>query len=114
MMNKWHDWLDMKQNNKQWYIDDLADEVTEYLEETNIIKKWFELSDVVYSYTSGKWAGYELSFPFKKWQYYLGLIYMFPKYTDRWLFFRYAGRKADSQNDLHELSNPLNIGVMLH
>jgi hypothetical protein len=106
MINKWHDWINMKWHDKEWHENDLAEELTEYYEETKIIKKWSELSDVVYTYTRGRWGGYDIQFPFKKWQFYLGLVYMFPKYTDRWLFFRAAGRKAGAKNDLHAVRNP--------
>lgn len=106
MINKWHDWLDMKRFDKAWHRNDLAAELVEYHEETKIMKKWSELSDVVYTCTRGRWGGYEIPFPFKRWQFYVGSMYMFPKYTLRWLFFRAAGRKCGAKYDLHEVRNP--------
>lgn len=106
MINYWHNLLQMKKFDKTWHENDLADELAEYYEETKILKKWSELSDVVYTCTRGRWAGYEISFPFSKPLYYLGIIYMIPKYTDRWLFFRHAGRKLGAVHNLHEVRNP--------
>ncbi len=96
----------MKKYNKKWHDDDLADELEEYNEESKILKKWSELSDVVYTCTRGRWSGYNIIFPFSKWQFYLGVIYMIPKYTGRWQFYRSAGRKLNAVNDLHEVRNP--------
>lgn len=106
MINKWHDFLDMKKNDRSWHENDLADELAEYHEEKHLFKKWSELSDVVYSCTRGIWSGYNIDFPFARWQYYLGTIYMIPKYTGRWLFFRSAGKKAGSSITLREVRNP--------
>jgi len=106
MINKWHSWLDMKKFDKSWHEEDLADELAEYHEETKLLKKWSELSDVVYTCTRGRWDGHDIAFPFKKWQFYVGAVYMFPKYSLRWLFFRSAGRKAGANHDLHEVRNP--------
>jgi len=36
----------------------------------------------------------------------IGVLYMFPKYTGRWLFFRSAGKKAGSTKPVHEVRNP--------
>ena len=106
MINKWHDWLDMTKFDKEWHLNDLADELAEYHAEKHILKKWSELSDVVYTCTRGKWTGYDIIFPFKKSQFLLGALYMFPKYTSRWLFYRSAGRRAGADHDLHEVRNP--------
>lgn len=106
MINAWHSWLDMKKFDKKWHENDLADELAEYNEETKLFKKWSELSDIVYTCTRGRWGGFEIKFPFSKWKFYLGAMYMFPKYTLRWLFFRSAGRKAGAKHDLHEVRNP--------
>jgi len=106
MVNKWHDWLGMPKQDKQWHMSDMADETAEYDAETNWLKKWSELSDVVYTCSRGRWSGHSIRFPFKNWQYLLGLLYMFPKYTVRWLFFRSAGKKANPEIIIREVRNP--------
>lgn len=68
--------------------------------------KWSELSDVVYTCSRGRWSGHKLSFPLSVWLYPLGLLYMYPKYTSRWLFFRRAGRKAGAKQRVNEVRNP--------
>ncbi len=114
MINKWHAWLGMRSHTKTWYEKDMVDEINEYSEELKLFKKWSELSDVVYVYTRSKWNGHELKFPFKKWQYYIGIVYMLPKYTDRWLFYRIAGRKAGAIEGLHEVRNPKKTHKLHH
>jgi hypothetical protein len=99
----------MVKYDKAWHIADLADEMAEYDEETKLLKKWSELSDVVYTCSRGRWSGYDTEFPYKMWQFYSGLIYMFPKYTLRWLFYRSAGRKIGTTKDIHEVRNPKKI-----
>ncbi len=106
MINAWHSFLCMPKFDKKWHENDLADELLEYNEETKLLMKWSELSDVVYTCSRGRWSGHEISFPFSKSKYYLGAIYMIPKYTGRWLFFRRAGKKAGSQKPLYEVRNP--------
>lgn len=106
MINLWHNLLGMKKYDKKWHVNDLHDELKEYQDETNLLKKWSELSDVVYTTTRGRWSGHNMVFPFKKWQYYLGIIYMIPKYTLRWLFFYRAGNKIKSPKPIHEVRNP--------
>ena len=96
MINKWHTLLGMKKFDESWHENDLADELAEYHDEKQLFKKWSELSDVVYTCTRGKWSGHNLVFPFAHWQYYIGIVYMIPKYTGRWLFFRSAGKKTNS------------------
>lgn len=106
MINKWHDLLDMEKRDQEWHESDLADELAEYYEEEELFKKWSELSDVVYTCTRGRWGGYDIPFPFKPWQFYLGAVYMFPKYSGRWLFFRSAAKKAGALHSVHEVRNP--------
>jgi len=106
MINKWHKWLAMVQRDQVWYVQDMAEELEEYYDEKHIIKRWSELSDVVYSYTRGRSNGHTLTFPFSSGYLVIGLIYMFPKYTGRWLFFRSAGKKVGSKMPIHEVRNP--------
>ncbi len=106
MIGIWHSLLDMKKYDEAWHKQDVADELEEYKQEVALIKKWSELSDVVYTYTRAKWSGHKISFPFNKWQYYLGEIYMIPKYTSRWLFYRLVGLRMGSPVKIHEVRNP--------
>jgi len=98
--------LGMVKYDKSWHQDDLADELKEYYDETRLFKKWSELSDVVYTCTRARWSGYNLKFPFSQIMFCIGVLYMFPKYTGRWLFFRSAGKKAGSTKPVHEVRNP--------
>ncbi len=106
MIKKWHQLLGMELHEKQWHEQDLVDELAEYHEETKLINKWSELSDVVYTCTRGRWSGHEIVFPFSRWHFVFGVIYMIPKYTSRWLFFRSAGKKAMVSTIIHEVRNP--------
>jgi len=99
----------MPKYDLEWHINDLADEMAEYHEEQKLLKKWSELSDVVYTCTRGKWSGHEVEFPLKNWQYGVGTIYMFPKYSLRYAFFRRAGKKAGSAKKLREVRNPKKV-----
>lgn len=106
MISAWHSLLRMTKHDRKWHEADLADELGEYYAETKLLKKWSELSDVVYTCTCGRWSGHSIKFPFSWWQFVLGVIYMIPKYTGRWLFFRSAGRKAGAKKELHQVRNP--------
>lgn len=109
MINKWHTWLDMPKFDKAWHEQDMADELAEYHEETVLLKKWSELSDVTYTCTRGRWSGYDIKFPFGRWQFYVGTLYMVPKYTGRWLFYRSAGKKSGARHHVHEVRNPRKV-----
>src|SRR4051794_15827270 len=103
MINAWHGWLAMPKFDRAWHERDFADEVAEYHEQTKLLRKWSELSDVVYTCTRSKWSGHQIQFPFKRWQFYVGAMYMIPKYSGRWLFFRAAGKKVGSEHEIHEV-----------
>lgn len=96
----------MTKYDKSWHENDLEDELNEYNDEIKMVKKWSELSDVVYTCTRAQWSGHSLKFPFNKTMFYLGAAYMFPKYTSRWLFFRSAGKAAGAKQPVHEVRNP--------
>jgi hypothetical protein len=106
MIEKWHTVLGMERHDLTWYESDLEDELTEYHNERKLIARWSELSDIVYVCTRAKWSGNYIPFPFTKSLLYLGMIYMIPKYTGRWLFFRTAGRKLKAQTVVREVRNP--------
>ena len=106
MLHKWHTWLGMPGFDRAWHEQDMADELAEYHEESKLFKKWSELSDVVYTCTRSRWSGHALKFPLAAWQFPLGVLYMFPKYTGRFLFFRHAGRLAGATPDIRCVRNP--------
>lgn len=114
MIYAWHELLRMSKHDRAWHLADLADEQAEYEEETNIFKKWSELSDVVYTCTRGRWSGHQIDFPFSWWKFGLGSIYMFPKYTGRWLFFRAASKKALATSKIREVRNPKKTHKLYH
>lgn len=106
MLNKWHDWMGMPGFDQAWHEQDLADELAEYQEETKLLKKWSELSDVAYTCTRGRWSGHPVAFPLNKTQYYVGILYMVPKYSGRYLFYRQAGKKANADKIIRCVRNP--------
>lgn len=106
VISAWHGLLDMPKYDKAWHIQDLADELEEYNQETKLFKRWSELSDVVYTCTRGQWSGHDIEFPFSKKQLLIGSVYMFPKISARYMFFRRAGKKANSKSPLKEVRNP--------
>lgn len=103
----WHNALGMEKHNRAWHDKDIADAVAEYEQAQGFIEKWSEISDVVYTYTRAKWLGHSrLSFPLP-WGYLRwGALYMFPKYTLRWLLFVTAGELAKSRQVIREVRNP--------
>lgn len=107
IMRKWHDWLDQPKYDEQWHRNDMADELAEYREETKLLKKWSEASDVVYTYTRSKWSGHgSVEFPLGRVAYVFGVLYMYPKYSLRQLFFQRAGKRAGKSNRLRCVRNP--------
>ena len=110
LIHKWHAYLDMEKNDIDWHIRDIQDELKELNEAKGIIHRWSEVSDVVYTYTRAKWSGHEqVEFPLKKIHFYIGLIYMFPKYTLRWKFFNKIGKSFDKNLKIAEVRNPKKI-----
>ncbi len=108
LVNWWHTKLDMPKYDEEWHRSDLADEFLEYREAEGVINRWSELSDITYTYTRAKWSGHHnILFPLQKWQYYIGIVYMVPKYTLRWRFFRRLGHHFDKQLNICEVRNPL-------
>lgn len=110
IINRWHSYLDMPKHDIKWHEKDIQDEISELAEATGIIHKWSEISDVVYTYTRARWSGYkDLNFPLSKTKFYIGLVYMFPKYTLRWKFFRKIGKSFDENLKINEVRNPKKI-----
>ncbi len=103
----WHSILDMPKYDLGWHKADVEEELRELSDAEGIVNIWSEKSDVVYTYTRGKWSGHwELKFPLSKVDFVVGLIYMFPKYTLRWLFFYVLGKKINSRRKITEVRNP--------
>lgn len=94
----------MHKHDLAWHKNDIEDELKELSQESNWLKRWSEYSDVVYTYTRADWTGFKLKRPLSFLYFSLGLTYMFPKYTLRWLFFRHAGKKFGKS--IHEVRNP--------
>ena len=91
----WHNWLDMSRHDHDWHVGDVADEYEEYEESNGVVHIWSEMSDVVYTYTRGRYYDdcVNLKNPFGFFKTILGLLYMYPKYTLRWSFYRFVGNK---------------------
>lgn len=112
----WHALLRMEKKTAAFHHQDLADELAEYEEAKGqgIIARWSEMADVVYTYTRGKYDGKvdDLHFPLLWYQYLIGSLYMYPKYTLRWLYFVYIGKKFGKV--IHEVRNYKKIEKMHH
>lgn len=108
LLNRFHTKLGMKKYDETWHETDMADELNEYQEAHGLIHLWSELSDVVYTYTRAIWSGHTtITFPFSKGKFYLGIIYMIPKYTLRWRFFKDLGNIISPGIDIREVRNPM-------
>lgn len=110
----WHNLLDMEHKNEQWHKDDIADELGELNDAHGLIHRWSEYSDVVYTLTRSRWGGFTIESPLTNGQFIYGALYMFPKYTLRWLFFRRAGKKAGGKRTMHEVRNPQKVEKLAH
>lgn len=107
---EWHSYLNLPKHDIDWHLQDIKYEIEELKEAKGLIHKWSEVSDVVYTYTRAKWSGYQkLEFPLSKISFYTGLIYMFPKYTLRWKFFRKIGKSFNKNLNITEVRNPKKI-----
>jgi hypothetical protein len=110
LINKWHSILDMPKNDLVWHEADVLDELKELKEAEGLLNKWSELSDVAYTYTRAHWSGHtEIKLPLSKINFYVGLLYMFPKYSLRYAFYRVLGKKIDKNVKLKEVRNPEKI-----
>jgi hypothetical protein len=106
---KWHDVLNMPKKTKEWHEQDIADEYAELDEAVGPINRWSEYADVVYAVTRGRWDGHDIHSPLSGGLFMYGSLYMFPKYTLRYMFFRRAGKKLQSARPLHEVRNPKKV-----
>ena len=107
IINLWHSWLDMPKLSRQWHINDINDELEELKEASGLINRLSEKSDVVYTYTRLKWTGFNnFKWPLRRLDYVLGTLYMFPKYTLRYLFYLYVGKRLDKSKRVKCVRNP--------
>lgn len=107
IINKWHSILDMPKKDFEWHQADVLEELKEFEDTNGLINKWSELSDVVYTYTRAYWSGHKtIEYPLNKTSFYLGLLYMFPKYSLRWRFYRVLGKKINKNIKITEVRNP--------
>jgi len=110
LLHYWHEKLAMPKYDESWHRQDMADEFAEYQESVGIIHTWSELSDVAYTYTRARWSGHTtIPFPLARVWLYVGIIYMLPKYTLRWKFFRKVGYTFDANLQINEVRNPKKI-----
>ncbi len=109
IINLWHSFLNMPKKDIEWHKNDVADEIQELAKATGFIHNWSEISDVVYTYTRAKWSGHKIERPINIFMFSVGLIYMFPKYTLRWLFYYSVGKKFNKNLKITEVRNPKKI-----
>jgi len=95
LIQKWHKLLNMNKHDYDWHMKDLQDELEEYNTARGLFHKWSELADVVYVYSRAKHNSdcKELKNPVGVFKTFIGWIYMYPKYTLRWSFYRFIGNK---------------------
>lgn len=107
LINRWHDMMGMPKYDIEWHNTDMQDELLEYQEAKGFLDTWSELSDVTYTYTRALWSGHiSIVFPLSKTKYIFGILYMFPKYSLRWCFFRRLGKCFSPTVVISEVRNP--------
>ena len=107
LVYKWHSWLDMPKFNYQWHVEDIADEMLELKHAKGFWARWSEKSDVAYAYTRALWSGFgDFKWPLSFWDFFVGAIYMIPKYTLRFLFFLYVGKSINKSIRFRCVRNP--------
>lgn len=106
MNNWWHKRLDLPRHDKAWFVAEMTGELAEYRDAKGLIYKWSELSDVVYLVTRAVFEGRGgITADVSRLRYAVGLLYMYPKYTSRFLFFYRAGKKL-GVTTVREVRNP--------
>lgn len=110
LISYWHGCLDMPKQDEAWHRQDMQDELKELAEARGFVDRWSEYSDVVYTYTRALWSGHSsIQNPLGFCAFVWGLLYMFPKYTFRWWFYRRAGQKVDPRVRMTEVRNPKKV-----
>lgn len=111
----WHGLLKMPKHDEKWHIDDISDEYQELIEARNWLEKWSELSDVAYVYSRARWSGHKtVDSPISRPYRIVGYVYMFPKYSLRFWFFRRAGKALGSVGNVREVRNPQKLHKLHH
>ncbi|MFH1632301.1 MAG: hypothetical protein ABIA47_04805 [bacterium] len=106
----WHTILGMPKQDEAWHRQDVADEMDELKEARGFFARWSELSDVAYTVTRAWWSGHEsIKWPWSRRRRWWGSLYMFPKYTLRWLFFWILGKRFDRRLGMTEVRNPAKV-----
>ena len=105
IQNKWHAYLGVRKRSASWHSMAIRDELEEYYAATSLLNKWSKAADVHFAHGQAKWGGYKLRYPLSPDAYLLGKLYMYPKYTLRFWFFRRAGKKLGNP-DVREVRNP--------
>lgn len=95
----------MPKENRDWHEQDVADELQELQEAIGFVDRWSEKSDVVYTVSRSRWSGHKFSYPLNKLDVVQGFMYMYPKYTMRFLFFRRAGKRLNKDADIRQVRN---------
>lgn len=95
LIQKWFSKLELSKHDKAFFERQIADEFKELKEAKGLCNKWSELSDIVFNYARGRFDNgiQDLEFPLPYLYYYIGLVYGYPKFTLRWLFFKRVGKK---------------------
>ena len=97
----------MPKHDRAWHENDIRDELVELESARTLIERWSELSDIVYTYTRARWSGHNtIRFPLSHTAFFVGALYMFPKYTLRWSFFRLLGILTKSNQKITAVRNP--------
>ncbi len=100
----------MEKFDRQWHVDDIAGEFQELQEARGFLHRWSELSDVVYTYTRSRWTGFrDIPRPVSVAAMWWGSLYMIPKYTLRYLFFRRVGTMVGVSKPLRVVRNPYKV-----
>lgn len=103
----------MPKHDLDWHEQDIADELLEYQEAKGLLATWSELSDIAYTYTRARWSGHTgITLPINRIKFYCGLLYMYPKYTLRWKFFRELGFSFNKSLTINEVRNPKKLGKL--
>ncbi|MFA6429685.1 MAG: hypothetical protein WCV84_04285 [Patescibacteria group bacterium] len=110
LLHLWHSLLNMPKYDRAWHEQDIADELKEYNDaHDTFLHRWSELSDVAYTYTRARWSGHDFPRPLPLHLFLIGVLYMIPKISLRWWFYRIAGKRTNPHARLHEVRNPKKI-----
>lgn len=110
----WHRILGMNFKDLEWHQRNISEEFNELQEAQKFIERWSEYADVAFTITRARRDGYDVFRPISQLAFLYGSVYMFPKYTLRWLFFRRAGKRVNPNSRLCEVRNPKKIHKIEH